>query len=810
MSFSQHSRYNLDFSMNKSDQQLQRALYLHQQGRLDEAISIYQNLITRNPNNAGALHFLGLANASQGQLSDAIKLLERSVMIERRNLPFIENYVTILFQTFDYAKAAQICAQAIAENGITEGLQYLLAITLFKLGRLSDAVNEFNLLLSLFPRHLAGNNEKASVLAELGFHDEALLCVENALLINPRYAPAFLNKGMIFAKLKRYEEALAALSHAIEIDVNIPDVYIGRGHVFRELKRFEAALAAYDKALALNPNSEGAWLGRGNVFYELKRFEAALAAYDNALSLKPDLAESWLGRGNVYVDLRRYDEAFADYNKALSLKQDEKAWFGLGNVFSNLKRDDEAAAAYGKALSLNPDLNGAAGAHLHAKMKLCDWKAFDEEYADLISSVRRGQAVTPLFFMLAIPSSPADQLQCAKLYVKDHVPASSKPIYTGPEYNHGRIHLAYLSADFRNHPVSQGIANLLERHDRSRFVTIGLSIGEDDGSDARARLIKACDQFHDVRLKSDFEIARLIRELEVDILIKVAPHTEGSRLGILAHRPAPIQVNGFSAWTTGADFIDYVLADPHALPFDEQSFFSEQIVHVPDSYFPHDSTQQIAATTPSRAQQGLPEDAFVFCCFNASYKINPLIFEVWIRLLQRIEGSVLWLSQNDIKASHNLKREAAAQGLDPSRLVFAAKMPSLSDHLARHRLADLFLDTLPYGAHTTAKDALWAGVPVLTCRGATFVGRVAVSQLNAVGLPELVTNSLDQYEATALRLAQSPEELLALRDRLAANRTRYPLFDTPRLCRQFEAAYIEMWERQRRGESPKNFAIRGR
>jgi predicted O-linked N-acetylglucosamine transferase (SPINDLY family) len=442
-------------------------------------------------------------------------------------------------------------------------------------------------------------------------------------------------------------------------------------------------------------------------------------------------------------------------------------------------------------------------------MHLFDWNNFDAECQNLIASIRGGKLNVTPFPFLAISSSPAELLQCASQRNEKRHPTSKTPIWQGERYKHDRIRVGYLSADFRNHPVGQALAELLERHNRSRFEIIGLSIGHDDGSDLRARLTKAFDHFHDVRLSNDIEVARLIRKLEVDILVKVAPYTEGSRLEILAQRPAPIQVNGFSAWTTGADFIDYVLADPVALPFDEQPYFSEQIVHLPGSYFPHDSTQVIAATTPSRVDHGLPENSLVFCCFNASYKLNPRIFDVWMRLLKRSEGSVLWLSEVDIRTANNLKREAAARGVDPSRLVFAAKMPSLSDHWARHRLADIFLDTLPYGAHTTAKDALWAGLPVLTCRGATFVGRIATSMLHALGLNELVTNTLDEYEAAALRLAQNPEEIRALRAKLAANRSTYPLFNTERLCRHFEGAYLKMWERFMQGEPPKQFAVDG-
>jgi predicted O-linked N-acetylglucosamine transferase (SPINDLY family) len=464
--------------------------------------------------------------------------------------------------------------------------------------------------------------------------------------------------------------------------------------------------------------------------------------------------------------------------------------------------------AYDKALALAPDMFELEGDRLHAKMNHCDWSNFDAECEHLISSVRNGKSNTELFPFLAVGSSTGDQLQCAKLAVARKYPVAVTAVWQGERYGHDRIRVAYVSADYRSHPVAQAMVEVLEWHDRSRFEIIGLSLNPDDGSELRARLIMALDQFHDVQEKSDLDAARLIRELEADIVVKVAPHTEGSRLGILAHRPAPVQVSGCSAWPSGADFLDYVLADPQALPFDQQPHFSERIVHVPDSYFPQDTTQPIAAHGPSRTEAGLPEKGFVFCSFNNGYKLNPRVFDLWMRLLKRNDGSVLWLMQVNDRTPVNLRREAAARGIDPSRLVFASRLPLLSEHLARHRLADLFLDTLPFGAHTTAKDALWAGLPVLTCRGATFAGRLATSQLHAIGLADdLITESLEDYEAAALRLAQNPDELRAVRDRLAANRLTHPLFDTARLCRHFEAAYIGMWERHRRGEPPQGFAV---
>ena len=385
-----------------------------------------------------------------------------------------------------------------------------------------------------------------------------------------------------------------------------------------------------------------------------------------------------------------------------------------------------------------------------------------------------------------------------------------QPLWTGETWRHDKVRVAYLSADFRRHAVAHQIAELFERHDRSRFEIIGVSFGVDDKSEMRKRLIAAFDQFYDVRRKSDEEVAKLIHDLQVDIAIDLMGYTKDSRPGIFAYRPAPIQASyfGFSG-TMGAEFIDYIIADKTVAPFEHQPFYTEKIVHLPDCYLVNDTKRNIAQRTPTRQEAGLPEKGFIFCCFNNNWKITPDVFGVWMRLLHSIDGSVLWLLGDNESAQRNLGKEARGRGIDPTRLVFASRLP-LDEHMARHRLADLFLDTLPYNAHTTASDALWAGLPVLTCEGTAFAGRVAASLLYAVGLPELVTHSLEDYEALALRLAEDPSLLQGYRNRLATNRLTHPLFDTDRFRRHIEAAYMTMWELWQRGEQPRSFSVEPR
>jgi predicted O-linked N-acetylglucosamine transferase (SPINDLY family) len=414
----------------------------------------------------------------------------------------------------------------------------------------------------------------------------------------------------------------------------------------------------------------------------------------------------------------------------------------------------------------------------------------------------------PLLFAGVSPSA-ALQLKCAQTHVRGKHPGTNAPIWNGERYSHDRIRVGYLSADIRNHPVARLIAEIFERHDRTRVETFAFSFGADDGSALRARIAKAFDHFVDVSQKSDRDIASLIRENEIDVAVDLTGFTENARVGILAMRPAPTQVNylGYPG-TIGADYFDYIIADQIIVPPEHQPFYSEKVAYLPHTYQPTDTTREIPATPLSRRDAGLPDTGFVFCSFNNSFKITPQVFDIWMRLLRSVDGSVLWLLDGH-PASDNLRREAQKRDVAAERLVFAPRVdPDI--HLARHRLADIFLDTSPYNAHTTTSDALWAGLPVLTCLGTAFAGRVAASIVTAAGLPDLVTHSLPEYEALALRLAREPDRLASVRSKLAGNRLTQPLFDSASFARDLEAVYTAMWERQRNGLVPEAFSVERR
>ena len=547
---------------------------------------------------------------------------------------------------------------------------------------------------------------------------------------------------------------------------------------------------------------------RGLALQHLQHYRDAIASYDRALALRPDLPEALNNRGLSLQSLQRYDEARASYDKALAQRADfTEALFNRGAALSAMGHYEDAGRDIEGALTRNPDLPYAAGALLHARMYACDWRTYENDSADLLAKIRAGQRVAEPLTILNIGDSAAEQLACARTYIDDRFPATKKSLWRGERYAHERIRVAYLSADFHDHAVMHLMAGLFEQHDRARFDVVAISFGPDPPTGMRARLKSAFERFIDVRHLRDDEIAKLLRELEIDIAVDLKGFTDDARTGIFAFRPAPTQVNylGYPG-TIGATYIDYIIADRTVIPHEQRGHYAEKVVYLPGCYQVNDAKRAIAERTPTRAKAHLPETGFVFCSFNNNYKITPMMFDVWMRLLRGVDGSVLWLFEGNAAAPSNLRREAVDRGVAPERLVFAPKVP-LADHLARHRLGDLFLDTQPWNAHTTASDALWAGLPVLTCMGTTFAGRVAASLLEAVGLPDLVTRTLGEYEALALELARGPGVVAGIKQRLCDNRDVFPLFNTDRSRRHLEAAYIQMCAGQRRGEAPSSFAI---
>jgi protein O-GlcNAc transferase len=563
----------------------------------------------------------------------------------------------------------------------------------------------------------------------------------------------------------------------------------------------ERALPVVERGTQVAPAFAPIWYALGSVLQGLGRRDDALAAYDKALAINPDYVEALINSGTLLREQLNHHAAIERFNRALTINPEHlNAMSNLAIMLTEFKRPLEAVAMFERLLRIKPDFDWGVGSVCYERMHICDWSHFEDDKARILAGIEAGQPIAKSLGVMSITDDPAVHHRCANIFADRRYAPRGAPLWTGERYRHDRIRIAYVSPDLREHPVGHLMAGIFERHDRTRFETIAISIGINDNSRLRQRMVDCFDHFVDARLMDSRRIAELMRSMEVDVAIDLAGFTADSRSEVFGMRPAPVQVNylGYPG-TMGTSYMDYIVADRHVIPPEHVRHYNEQVVYLPDAYLPAASGLQIAERTPTRAECGLPEEGVVFCSFNHDYKIAPHVFAVWMNLLREVPGSVLWLMSRSPLSQQNLRKEAAARGVDPDRLVFAQRVPRVEDHLARYRQADLFLDTHPYNAHTTCADALMAGLPVVTCMGGAFPSRVAGSLLHAAGIPELVTGSLADYEALALQLARDPARLADVKSKLAANRAATALCDADAFTRNLEAIYTAMWRKSQLG-----------
>lgn len=688
-------------------------------------------------------------------------------------------------------------------------------VALHHLGLIAHANGDHAAAADYISRAVAKQPDYSSALSNLaavhratGDFAAGILAAERAIALDPHFAAAHSNLGNIYEDRGEFEAALAAYKDACRIDPHFVEAHANAADLLRRMKRHEEALVICDAIVEKRPDAARPYFCAGNILRELLRASEAMDAFRQAIALQPQFAEAHCNLGNLLLRQGHYEEAIEAYQQAIALNPTiAQTYCNLGAAYELTFRPTEALEAYGKAIARDPKLIAVEAQLYHQRRLTCDWRDIEAAEAQLLSHIQACNDAIPPFTFLSMQTSHADQLKAARRWAASFNRPNRFQHHPPAPQAKRKLKIGYLSSDFYRHATAHLMAELFELHDRTRFEIIGYSHGQLDCSEMRYRLGKAFDALVDLRNFDDREAAQKIHADGIDILIELKGYTQGARSEIAAQRPAPIQVNylGYPG-TMGADFIDYVIADPITLPMDQQPFYDEKIVHLPDCYQPNDTHRRVADLTPSRADCGLPENGFVFCCFNNSYKLTPRFFKIWMRLLASVPGSVLWLFDAHQQVKDHLEDEALKCGIDPARLVFAPRLAP-AEHLARHRLADLFLDCLPYNAHTTTSDALWVGLPVLTCIGETFAGRVAASLLNAVGLPELITTSDEDYEAMAHKLATDPELLAGLRKKLQANRLLAPLFDTRRYARHLEAAFTEMWDIWSKGEAPRAFAV---
>lgn len=669
----------------------------------------------------------------------------------------------------DRPGAIGLLQAAIAINPNDAVFHFNLGIVLQELNRFEDALACHAAALAIKPDFLDALNAQANVLCLLGKLDEALVGYRSILSVNPEFLSAIYNYGLVCRTLGQLDEALRSFGRVLTYQPDNAVVLASRGEIFHQQNRNAEALADFNRALAIDRNSLSASFGRALIFLGQDRLKEAAEGFYHAISLDPRHA---------------------------------KAYFNLAVVLVMSEQWDGALYAFDKAIEIDQSIPYAHGYRLYARMHVCNWFDFDTSCRTLFAQIEQGERVCAPFPLLAFPATAQLQKRCAEIYIADRYPEMATSTRMTTKQARDRIRLGYLSADFHNHATAYLMASLFEIHDRSSFEVIGISYGQNVKDEMRSRLLEAFDTFLDISDRSDDEAVADIRNLDIDIAIDLKGFTRGFRLGLLARRVAPIQVSylGYPG-TMGAPYIDYLVADREVIPDALRDCFSEKIVRLPTCYQVNDASRARPARLHSREQVGLAEEDFVFCCFNNNYKITPDVFEIWMSIMRQIGRSVLWLLEDNPTASLNLRRAAVRAGISEQRLVFAQRTDQ-ETHLSRHYLADLFLDTFVCNAHTTASDALWMGVPLVTLEGETFHSRVAASLLHSLGVPELIARTPSEYEQIVIALAGNPNELARVRQRVSKNRTTSALFDTRSFAGNLETAYRMMWMRHQAGQRP--------
>jgi protein O-GlcNAc transferase len=755
------------------------ALALHHRGQLAQARAGYQGVLALVPEHPQATHHLGIIALQLGRAAEAVQHFLRALTLR-----------------------ADDCA-----------LHANLGRALAQCGRTTDAVSSLDQALRLNPGFVGAMVAKGEILLDAGRAAEALLTFEQALVSSPGDAAAINGAGIALLELGRAAEARAHFTRAIEQAPAEPVYFLNRALAHSNMADAASALRDCAHSRALGYLTAQLCCIEGTALMDLDRQAEALASFEAALALEPSLTKAWNNRGSALAALGQHSLAIESFERCLRLTPKaagielwQRAQFNRATSLRAVGRRDEAAAAFAELFEACPDHEFLRGLLFHERLCAFDWRDYDPSVAAIVAGVRRGSSSDSPLSFFSVADDPEAQLRCAQRWVA----AARLSASTAPPRRRrrgGPLRIAYLSSDFRLHAVSILVAGLLESHDRRSFETYAMSTGADDGSALRQRVVAGCDHFIDLQGAQNAAIAARISELGIDILVDLNGHSLGGRPGVLALRPAPLQLNylGFPG-TMGCDFVDYVVADEFVIPLERAKYFSEKIIYLPDCFQPNDA-RRVTPRPCTRLAAGLPESGFVFCAFNTSHKLNPVVFDLWCRLLEATPGSLLWVVSPGPKGAELLRREAQARGVEPQRLVFADQKP-YAEHISRIVHADLFLDTLPFNGGTTTSDFLWAGVPVVTCAGRSFAGRMSGSLLRAVGLPQLVTTTPQEYMQLALELAHDPGKLSQVRATLMENKAQAPLFDTRRYCRHLEAAYAQIWQRHELGAPPAHLHVR--
>jgi len=804
----QNGHVNNKNQSSLSQVQLDSLIALYSQGKIQETLDTSETLIKNYPNILLLYNISGVCYQALGQLEASIKRFEQALAIKPDYADTHFNLGITLNELGQLDAAVKCYERALATNPDFAEAHTNLGNTLQKLGQLEAAVRSYERALAIKPDYAMAHTNLGVAFKELGQLNASVKSHEKALSIKPNYPEAHTNLGVAFKNLGQLDASVKSHERALAINPDYAKAHTNLGITLKELGQLDAAVKSHEKALAIKPDCAEAHSNHGNILRELGQLDASVKSFERALTINTDYAEAHSNLGITLKKLGQLEAAVKCYERALAIKPDlAEVHNNQGNTLQELGQLDAAVKCYERALAIKPDYAEAHVQKLHQQSHMCDWCIWPEFITIKDTIGLKGKHVPP-FTLLTLEDAPEHHQKRSENYAREKFRQTALPLPCKPKKLPLKLRIGYFSADFHNHATMYLMATLFKSHDRKKFQIFAYSYGPDKKDTMRDALISGVDFFRNVTGKADQEIVNLARQDEIDIAIDLKGYTQHTRTGLFAYRLAPIQINylGYPG-TLGADFIDYIIADDVVIPPEQREYYSEEIIYLPHSYQVNDHTRPISARMLSRTGFGLPEQAFVFCCFNHNYKISPQEFDIWMRLLDRIKGSVLWLLRSNKWAEMNLRKEAEKHGINPERLIFANQV-NQNEHLARQRLADLFIDTFNVNAHTTASDALWAGLPVVTKQGQGFAARVAASLLTAIGLPELITRTDEEYEALIFDLATNNTQLKAIKDKLAKNRHTYPLFNTELFARHIEDAYTQAYQLYFEAKKPQLICVK--
>jgi protein O-GlcNAc transferase len=797
--------------------EIEKGLHFHQQGKLREAEKIYTQILSISPRNADALHLMGVLANQKGENDTALDLINKAVQIFPQSPIYYNNLGNVYRDLGQYADSLTCYQQAIDLKPDLVEAFVNLGIAYHQLGDYSRAVSAYHKALQLNPNCIEAYYNVGNTCKAQGRFDDAISCYQQTLSLNSGFVEAYYNMAIILEKQARPDEAIACLKQCLQIKPEWAEVHNNIGNLLKQKGFLAEAISSFQKAIQIKPDIYEAYINLGNALKDQGSFAEAIICYQSALQIYPGYAEAYLNLGITLADDDRLNDAIDCFQKATRLNpRFAEAYTYMGVALTDQGKRQEAIDCLEKSIEVNPDCSEAYSYLIHQLQHTCNWPQLKMVSERLDELSRRNAAdgrliLEPPFICMSRYSDLSRNLIISKAWsrkIAEPLKNLKLPVsFESRRQPKAKLTIGYLSCDFHDHATAHLMLSFFGLHDREKFEVRCYSYGPEDSSRYRNQIMEESDQFIDIREHSHIDAAKRIYSDGVDILVDLKGHTKGARLGILACRPAPVQVHylGYPG-TTGADFIDYIITDRIVTPEDHGPYYSEKLVFLPHCYQVNDHQQEIASRDWNRVALGLPDKGFVFSSFNLPYKIDSVMFDCWMRILQQVPNSVLWLFSDTENVRYNLRQEAADRGVEPDRLVFAHKIEK-AEHLSRLKWADLALDTRIVNGHTSTSDSLWAGVPVIALQGSHFASRVSSSLLHAVGLSELVTHSLEEYEKLAVKLASRSSELKVVRHKLNINRRKKPLFDTDRFVRNLEHAYSEMWRIILEGRAPMQIKV---